>query len=181
MSGRKVAGCCSHVAAVIYYFGYAKHKQIILPAEGLNNILIDIQGKTLPNNPIYFRNKRRKKENVSSSSDTSLSTDETDSDENCSKCKKSIENKQKENISSEWSVKQKYDSEKILLQMKVSKKNQKSNDQNLNESGSIVLEQYKLKDFKNHVPNWSAITEYKGIRELDTCTIDYHLLSLWYF
>ncbi|RNA30700.1 Zinc finger 62 like [Brachionus plicatilis] len=177
LSGRKVAGCCSHVAALIYYFAYAKHKEIFSPAEGLNNILIKIDSKTPPNDPIYYRNKRRKL-HVSSSSDSSCSSDE--SDENRFEIEKSKEIGQYVTNKYNLDKKQNSDSMKFICKIKKSKNDQKTE----NESGSFVLLGIKLKDFENHVPKWSAIIEYHGLKDVyvkDTCTIDYHLLALWYF
>ncbi|CAF0949624.1 unnamed protein product [Brachionus calyciflorus] len=44
--------------------------------------------------------------------------------------------------------------------------------------------QDNLEDFIKNVPKWSAIINYKGMKDVflrDTCTIDYHLLGLWYY
>ncbi|CAF0981641.1 unnamed protein product [Brachionus calyciflorus] len=56
LSGKKVAGCCSHVATLIYYFAYAKYHANKYPAEFLNKILIDMERKDSPNKPVVVRN-----------------------------------------------------------------------------------------------------------------------------
>ncbi len=77
MYGRKRAGCCSHVATVIYYFSYAKYRDIKLPGEHLNSVFIDIKNNEAPNEPRYVRAKRRRV--IESESDSSST--EADSNE----------------------------------------------------------------------------------------------------
>ncbi len=74
MSGQKEAGCCVHVATVIYYLSYARNHNYKIPAEYLNNIFVNTSKKEPANNPQYVHNKRQN--NVISSSE-SESEDET--------------------------------------------------------------------------------------------------------
>ena len=91
LSGHQIAGCCVHVATVIYYLSYAKGiiekdpQNQKYPSKHLKSILINIQKSEKPNEPDYIRQKRRKsifvqKESSSQSSDCSSgisSDDET--------------------------------------------------------------------------------------------------------
>ncbi|CAF1153506.1 unnamed protein product [Brachionus calyciflorus] len=72
-SGRKVAGCCSHVAPVIYFLSYAKYHSMDFPAEYLYSVFVRIEECDSPNKPKYMKNKREKKvinEDSSASSDS---------------------------------------------------------------------------------------------------------------
>ena len=73
MSGRKIVGCCVHVATVIYYLSYAKYYDIKMPAEFLNAIFVDFDKMESSNNPRYVRAKRGTKE-ISSSDDSDSDT-----------------------------------------------------------------------------------------------------------
>jgi hypothetical protein len=70
MSGSQFAGCCVHIATVIYYLSYAKShilkdpKLIKLPASHFNKILVNTKSFEKPNAPRYVRNKRRSKEYI---------------------------------------------------------------------------------------------------------------------
>ena len=61
MSGRKMAGCCVHVACLIYYLSNAKYNTIKPPAEHLNSIFVDMSTSKAPNDPQYVRNHRKSK------------------------------------------------------------------------------------------------------------------------
>ena len=62
MSGRKLVGCCVHVATVIYYLSNAKYiRNNKLPAEYLNNVFIDMEKMESPNNPRYVQSIRYQK------------------------------------------------------------------------------------------------------------------------
>ena len=80
MSGRKVAGCCVHVASVIFYLSYARHYNLKLPALNKNLVLIDTTKKQRPNKLTLVRVKRsRNKNNVLNRSETS-SSDESENE-----------------------------------------------------------------------------------------------------
>lgn len=56
-----MAGCCVHVASLIYYLSYAKHIiDFKLPAEHLNSVFVNTTLSEVPNQPRYVRNKRSK-------------------------------------------------------------------------------------------------------------------------
>ena len=74
MSGLKIAGCCVHVASVIYLFSIAKYKEIKLPGEYLNSIFVDMNKMEPANKPRYVRARRGAHE--TSSSDESSVSDE---------------------------------------------------------------------------------------------------------
>ena len=60
-SGRRIAGCCAHVATVLYYLCYAKYTETIPPASQLNSIFVNISENQAANRPVIVRNKRRGK------------------------------------------------------------------------------------------------------------------------
>jgi hypothetical protein len=52
-SGRRIVGCCSHVATVIYYLSWAKYHTLKFPAEHLNLMFIDKSKLESANQPKY--------------------------------------------------------------------------------------------------------------------------------
>ncbi len=86
--GKQVVGFCVLVTAVLFYLMHVKNNLFIpgivsSPAKYLNQILVNIDNKEIPNNPRYVRNKRnyfkaiRNKENYpTSSSDSEISSDD---------------------------------------------------------------------------------------------------------
>ena len=56
-SGKRIVGCCSHVAVVIYYLSFAKYNILKFPAEHLNDIFIDKKQLETSNQPRYFLEK----------------------------------------------------------------------------------------------------------------------------
>ncbi|CAF0938030.1 unnamed protein product [Brachionus calyciflorus] len=213
LSGKKVVGCCSHVAALIYYLGYAKYREMIFPADGLNKIFIDMENKESPNKPRYFRNKRRKIKESSSESDS-----ESDSGSDSKSIYTEIVNPSKENqLDKKKQNKSKCMNSKNLQNQtfeaqqktfhEIQENDPKPNLQNEdllssvpNNHNSITIPESKeneartsfqnnslennLQDFINHVPKWSATINYRNINNVylrDTCTIDYHLIGLWFY
>lgn len=122
MSGRRVVGCCAHVATVIYYLSYAKYRTVKCPAQHLNSILVNLNSSEKANKPRYVKNKRTKKE-YSSSSDsessnssikTTRSTSSSESD--CSLSDdESAHEKNNESISGQTSTPQPHSSLTPLL------------------------------------------------------------------
>ena len=48
-----------HIAAFIYYLGFARYKENIKsPGEYLNSVLIDMSKKQSPKSPVLIKNKR---------------------------------------------------------------------------------------------------------------------------
>lgn len=82
MSGRKVAGCCVHVASVIFYFSYARNQNLKLPALNKSLVLINTAKRQKPNNPTLVRVKRSKNNyNINNSIETEVSSsDESESE-----------------------------------------------------------------------------------------------------
>lgn len=60
-TGNRMAGCCVHVACVIYYLCYAKYTQLRLPAQNQRLIFIDMDKNEKPNKPRYVIRNRKKK------------------------------------------------------------------------------------------------------------------------
>lgn len=56
-----------HIATILYYLSNAIHKEIILPAEKLNQVLVNKEIKEAANNPRYVKLKRRRRCSSSSS------------------------------------------------------------------------------------------------------------------
>lgn len=80
MSGRKVAGCCVHVASVIFYLSYSRHYNLKLPALNKHLVLIDTSKKQKPNNPTLVRVKRTKNNEITNNSNESESSSSEESD-----------------------------------------------------------------------------------------------------
>ncbi len=65
LSGRQIAGCCVHVASVIYYLSIKKEKLkadpnfLKYPAKHLNEIFVDTKKLEEANNPKIVKHKRR--------------------------------------------------------------------------------------------------------------------------
>ena len=80
MSGRKIAGCCVHIACLIYFLSNARYQTIEPPAEHLNSIFVNMSNKSQSNNPQYIKNRRKLKKkieivSISSDSDQDLLSD----------------------------------------------------------------------------------------------------------
>ncbi|CAF1047844.1 unnamed protein product, partial [Brachionus calyciflorus] len=82
-SGKRLVGCCTHVATIIYFLSNSKFRpEKYQPAEYLNYILVSFDTLNPTNQPQYVRNRRRKKStadqipNLSSYSDQSESESE---------------------------------------------------------------------------------------------------------
>ena len=80
MSGRKVAGCCVHVASVIFYLSYARFNNINLPALNKHLVLIDTTKREKPNNPRLVKAKRLVNRNNDQNLDESESSSSDDSE-----------------------------------------------------------------------------------------------------
>ena len=78
-TGKRIIGCCVHVATLLYYLSNARFKPINIPAEHLNSIFVDLSKKEPANEPKYVRRRRNLKQNASSSSDSSSTEDDSDS------------------------------------------------------------------------------------------------------
>ena len=81
MSGQKIAGCCVHVATVIYYLSYAKYFINKVPADHLNSIFVDISKREQANSPRYVRYTRNETIPSSSESESDEESGLTDKDD----------------------------------------------------------------------------------------------------
>ena len=163
MSGRQVAGCCAHVAAVIYYLSYAKNKlqqdpaSIKCPAVYLCSLFTKTDH---PNKPRYVRNKRRKTINVnieSSSSSCGISTDISSDEEPSNLSKQSVQIEMNNNMN-------------IL-----------ANNVPSNENSDPSFQDDIINVVKMHIPHNGGYFDFNGtkVQVINTCTIDNYLLALW--
>ncbi|CAF0923792.1 unnamed protein product [Brachionus calyciflorus] len=200
LSGKKVVGCCSHVGALIYYLGYAKYRELNFPAERLNKIFVDMENNESPNKPRYFRNKRRKLKDSSSESDSDSESESETSTENQDKKDKSklkatsssskpityVEQKEKNHEHEELEE----STPKLEGKKRKNHSESESKDKNSipipekNNNNKITPIKDNLQEFIKHIPKWSAMINYKNMNDIylrDTCTVDYHLLGLWFY
>jgi hypothetical protein len=184
MSGHKVAGCCAHVAAIIYYLSYAKNKEFNLncPAEYLNKVFINRSNNQLPNQPMYVKNERKNK--VLSSSESDDSSDESVSDIKSIKEENSSDTEYSDNDINAIKVKD----HKLKDSIEIPNEKPPSESSNVPDNQFRIdgqlpkSDEIDLNDFKNHVPPWGArinFRNYKNIHVTNTCSIDYFLFALW--
>ncbi|CAF1147816.1 unnamed protein product, partial [Brachionus calyciflorus] len=57
-SGRRVVGCCVHVATAIIYLSYIRYSSFKIPAENFSKIFHDKNSNRSPNRRQYVRNNR---------------------------------------------------------------------------------------------------------------------------
>jgi hypothetical protein len=189
MSGRKVAGCCVHVACLIYYLSHAKYNTIKEPAEHLNSIFVGMSQRNLPNEPKYIRKRRNssfieteQSNSISSDSDLYISDICSDSElineEHQNKCeiseKKNRKNRQKKSIN-------KKTCKKIPRKSHIANEAaDKSNKVNETTQMSMSIEEI-IARFKPHVPFWGGKINYRGnvVNVTNTCTIDNLLFAFW--
>jgi hypothetical protein len=163
LSGQKVAGCCVHVATVIYYLSYARYNTNKIPAEYLNKIFVDISKKEPANIPRYVRNKRQ---TCMISSSESSSSSESESEGKTSSLDKSLtlsdSRTDVSSINNDYSVEtlSNYDEENDCFEPQNS---------------------INIQEIKGHVPQWGGKINYhnRKVKVSDTCTIDYFLFALW--
>ena len=161
-AGRKQTGCCVHIAAFIYYLSFARFREIKVPGEYLSEVLIDMSKKQAPNYPHFIKNKRMKKKDATTTTDSastffiSATTKLTSSVSNTS-----ITSSTTTNISASTSL--------SLLD-------------SISSNNPALTSTSSFQEFQAHIPKWSAEITYKGINNIkvvNTCTIDYFLLALW--
>ena len=178
MSGHQVAGCCVHVATLIFYLSYAKDKikedqrYIKLPASHLNSTLVNTKNLDISNEPRYVKHKRRKSCFIEKEIPciTSNSSDMSSEDEilmtNAVK-KKILEPK---------------DIEKNMHNDKVGLNKKKRSIQANNISKYRETPKLEMQTFISHIPsNGGYYTKTCGtkIPVINTCTIDNYLFALW--
>ncbi|CAF0962569.1 unnamed protein product [Brachionus calyciflorus] len=160
MSGRKVVGCCVHVASIIFFLSFAKYTEIKHPAEHLKKIFVNTNKKDLPNSPEIVRNKRK---------NVGLKNFEEEDSRNSQKSGDNLNNKNFIDLD-----------KKELQDKKDSSKN--SNEIIEQENCEKSNENIELENFERHIPKWGALINYQNqkINVDNTCPIDYHLLGLWH-
>jgi hypothetical protein len=144
-----------------------------LPGEHLNSVLIDMAKGDLPNKPRRVRNKRIRKTEMESNSDSS-SENEQDLyipiDDIFTKKQKTQGKRETENDYCGADISESKDL------------STKSTSEKTDDSENEVLDQPFIENFKSHVPVWSAYISYKDKADVyvsNTCTIDYFLLAYW--
>lgn len=78
-SGRRVAGCCIHVATVTYFLGCIKKKERRFPAEHLNSVFINMVNNDIPNDPRLVKVKRRERQPSTTTEESSNEEEDIDS------------------------------------------------------------------------------------------------------
>ncbi|CAF1131412.1 unnamed protein product, partial [Brachionus calyciflorus] len=149
-TGRRVVGCCSHVAAVIYYMSFAKHNYLSSnSADYLNSILVNMESFETANDPKYIRNKRENNSLNLPNSGLTLSSSSSESSDDENKGNNS------ENFSN-----------KSLNRHQVYNKNK-----------PFTLKEFKRHVPKN---GGTIKVNNEDITLTNTCSIDYYLFAFWY-
>jgi hypothetical protein len=172
-NGRRRLGCCSHVAAFIYYLGYAREHELKSPAKYLNKVFIDLDKKEQPNRPRLVKRRRGRRyveygpENYSSPSESESEYSDFD-DDDFDPFDKSYDEKDKRKD-------------------KGKDKDRGKNDNNNNNGGNnLNNNQINPNDFvgllRSRVPAWGGqiMFQNRQINLTNSCTIDNFLLSLWF-
>jgi hypothetical protein len=156
-NGRRTIGCCSHVACLIFYLSYGKERDFLKKPSFFSSILVpqvhdDDEDDEDAEDFLNSLKKNRKKTFVSqNSNDIVLSS----------------------NISTN-TLTQIQSSIKHSLSFDEDNNVKKIKHQINNEFESLLL---------NHIPSWGGrIThgEHKDFKIINTCTIDYFLLGIWF-
>ena len=160
MSGRIVAGCCVHVATLIYFLGYAKEKidcnSLKLPGEHLTSILVKINSSEPSNSPRYVKAKRSFKQRAYEISHIS-SNNTTDSEPETA-----LENQIEKAVEKENQLSIKKEAVSLSIELHESPNNY-------------------IPYFIEHIPKWGGYI-YNGNKKIkitNTCTIDNYLFALW--
>ena len=183
MSGHQYAGCCVHVAAVIYYLSYVKEKiekeprSQKYPATHLNSIIVKVDKDDKPNEPRYVKHKRRSScfisKDFESSSSSEFSSVLSDDDLYLTKVK---------NVSKK-ALKKPYLNVKKNSLLTTESHHELLSTTNIEteEDTSKEFEKSLIPIFEAHIPTWGGnfIKDGKQIRVINTCTIDNYLFSLW--
>ena len=167
------------MASVIYYLSHAKDilnsdaLSIKNPSIHMNSIFINTEKSEKSNKPRYVKHKRRTKINIeninqSSSSSTDSSSDELSSNEDLP-----------EHIMNEAKLKRKKCLDKPTLNKKL-KTSVNSASKRIELLNKVCIDD-EIPNFTQHVPinGGFFIVDNKKIGFINTCTIDYYLLSFW--
>jgi hypothetical protein len=189
MSGRKIAGCCVHIACLIYFLSYARYNTIKPPAEHLNSIFVNMRNESAANNPKYIRNKREQKkeiepELISSESDFDLLSETDIFIEEHPKNSNKDHKKTSQNRKSKTTKRKKAQRKIQSVHSSIDTTNEEEVDEPDKEYESIhkfsSIEEI-VQTFKSHVPFWGGNIKYKGksVKLTNTCTIDNFLYGFW--
>jgi hypothetical protein len=200
-------GYCAHVISLIYYLSYYRHnEQDHTPAAYLYSFLVDIAGNEPPSKARIVRLKRKNKTLVvfnldelkmsskkkhNNKDDLSDKNKESPGDKDNNNNPNPVDNKaddlsdkNKESQSdNDNNNNPKEQNNKSLKQNNIKKQKQNINPIktrkyffNNSEEQNIFIE-----NFKRAIPPWGGSIMYRGIitNITNTCSIDYHLFSLW--
>ena len=171
MSGLKVAGCCVHVATLIYYLSYGMHvDEIKLPGKHLNSIFVDFGEKDQSNKPRYVRGTRIRRESTSGSDDTdAINESDLESDQDPTK---------------ENSIFFHEDLE-VIDQIKLQSNVEINTNQDSKRHSYTKLQSHDntIEQLTAHIPLLGGTIDYNGESNVtisNTYLIDYFLFALWY-
>jgi len=191
MSGRKIAGCCVHIACLIYYLSNARYKKIEPRAEHLNTIFVDMKNKSEANNPKYIRNRRKQNKEIESDfissdsdvdflTDTDICKEEYQTNCNLNQGKASMAKKIKSKTIKGNKVPKNIQSENSSedIQSKVEPYQVQKEHESIKNLKTI---QEIIQTYQPHVPFWGGNIKYKEklVKLTNTCTIDNLLYAFW--
>ena len=165
MSGLKTAGCCVHVATLIYYLTYCIHTDFIkLPGKHLNSIFVDLGEFEQSNQPRYVRGTRGRKESSSGSEVSDISIDNSESDNDYPPSENNMNLSENSNLP-----------EQKPLDSQIEKQKSENIGENISPDESI-------EHFTSHIPNIGATINYNSetnITVTHTNLIDNFLFAFW--
>lgn len=170
--GLRTVGCCSHIAGVIYYLSYLKPSNLPLPSIGktLNNFLVNVEDtndeadvQTFDSNKEISSNKINKKDMLIHNQIPSNDLNDLSS---------SIKRSCSITFETQTSKSQKTLSQTFNLSQISSKSNHNT---------------FRFRYFSSHIPDWGGkirsqsddSKKYNDLNIINTCSIDYFLLSIW--
>jgi hypothetical protein len=171
-----MVGYCAHVIALVYFLSHARFLDYFESASHLKEYVVNIKENDSPSK-VYTRRLKRKKNSEKlgfKCTETAEIKKLKQSDANEGR-KQTIEktldlpNNSENDKNADISAKKSVDSTEINKKKTLDLPN---NSKNNNEF---------INKFKNHIIPWGGEISYKNkkIKVVNTCTIDYHLLSLW--
>ena len=193
-----MAGCCVHIATVVFYLSYAQHRiandprNIKLPAKHLDSIVVNTKTLEKPNAPRYVRNKRRNNLFIEKETEFASSTSESSdlsSDENDERLKIKpnnhmikIKEKHPEDQSNFTNDKMEYEKHPPpKIQFKNSKQNTKIPRVLKSSAAESTVEEI-IPTFVEHIPSLGGSFIKKNGQKIlmtNTCTFDNYLFSMW--
>ena len=176
-AGMRTVGCCSHVASIIYFLSYGKYlEHIPNPNSKLTSIFpasnykICLQKKK----SVISKEKKSKLLNSNESNDSLI---ESDYSNDCF-CESGLENNN--------GIDDLNKSFKRLLSVDTDEQQAiKRPTRSQNKTSNALYSCLNIEDFKLRIPEWGGHIvngkniQIKTFKIVNTCTIDYFLLSLW--